>query len=145
GLAFLFVPINTVCYAFVPKEKTNQASGLINLARNIGGSIGISLMTTFLARRQQRHHNTIIEHLTPYDPTYRLTLERSTRAFIAHGIAPPRAARASLGALYAELERQAGMLAFADCFLLMAGFFAAAIALALLLKPSKARGPAMVH
>src|SRR6204780_2442201 len=51
GLAFLFVPINTAAYAFIPKNKSNAASGLINLARNIGGSIGISLVTTMLARR----------------------------------------------------------------------------------------------
>ena len=55
GLAFLFVPINTAAYAFIPRNKSNAASGLINLARNIGGSIGISLVTTMLARRAQFH------------------------------------------------------------------------------------------
>ena len=53
GLAFLFVPINTLAFAFVPKEKTNYATGIINLARNIGGSCGIAMVSTMLARRAQ--------------------------------------------------------------------------------------------
>src|SRR6266481_5611406 len=57
GLAFLFVPINTAAYAFLPREKNNAASGLMNLARNIGGSVGISIVTTMLDRRQQYHLN----------------------------------------------------------------------------------------
>src|SRR5260370_7013959 len=55
GLAFLFVPINTAAYAFLPRDKNNAASGLMNLARNIGGSVGISFVTTLLARRPQFH------------------------------------------------------------------------------------------
>src|SRR5207244_1709536 len=55
GLAFLFVPINTAAYAFLPREKNNAASGLMNLARNIGGSVGISFVTTLLDRRTQKN------------------------------------------------------------------------------------------
>ena len=55
GLAFLFVPINTAAYAYLPREKNNAASGLMNLARNIGGSVGISFVTTMLDRRTQKH------------------------------------------------------------------------------------------
>ena len=51
GMAFLFVPINTAAYAFLPRDKNNAASGLMNLARNIGGSVGISVVTTMLDRR----------------------------------------------------------------------------------------------
>ena len=64
GLAFLFVPINTAAYAFLPKEKNNAASGLMNLARNIGGSVGISIVTTMLDRRQQFHLNRMSSHLS---------------------------------------------------------------------------------
>ena len=56
-MAFLFVPINTAAYAFLPREKNNAASGLMNLARNIGGSVGISVVTTMLDRRTQIHLN----------------------------------------------------------------------------------------
>ena len=68
GLAFLFVPINTAAYAFLPKEKNNAASGLMNLARNIGGSVGISIVTTMLDRRQQFHLNRMSSHLSAANP-----------------------------------------------------------------------------
>ena len=55
GLAFLFVPLNTLAFSRLPKEKANSATGLINLARNIGGSAGIAMVTTELARRSQFH------------------------------------------------------------------------------------------
>ncbi len=55
GMAFLFVPINTLCYIGVPQEQNNQISSMINLMRNLGGSFGISFVTTMLARRAQVH------------------------------------------------------------------------------------------
>ena len=60
GIAFLFVPINTVAYAFMPPNKSNAVSALINLGRNIGGSVGISVVTFFLARRTQAHQNVLV-------------------------------------------------------------------------------------
>src|SRR5689334_8114500 len=64
GMAFLFVPINTAAYAYLPREKNNAASGLMNLARNIGGSVGISFVTTMLERRTQFHQNMLSSHLS---------------------------------------------------------------------------------
>src|SRR5208283_1363259 len=61
-LAFLFVPINTVAYIGIPQSQTNQVSGLLNLARNIGGSVGIAYLTTMLVRRSQRHQNYLVDH-----------------------------------------------------------------------------------
>ncbi|HZU98302.1 MAG TPA: DHA2 family efflux MFS transporter permease subunit [Planctomycetota bacterium] len=145
GIAFLFVPINTASYAFAPRDKTNAVSGLINLARNVGASVGIALLTTFLARRQQLHQSDIVSHLTPYDPIYRQTLSATGRALAQHGLSPAVAARANVGAIYATVGQQAGMLAFADCFRVMALCFVAAIALTFLLKGAKASGAAMAH
>ena len=68
GLAFLFVPINTVAYSYLPPEKNNAASGLINLARNVGGSVGISFVTTMLDRRTQFHRAQLSAHLNPANP-----------------------------------------------------------------------------
>ncbi|HEX5483757.1 MAG TPA: DHA2 family efflux MFS transporter permease subunit, partial [Terriglobia bacterium] len=70
GLGFLFVPINVMAFYFVPREKTNNATGLINVARNIGGSVGISLVTTLQVRRAEMHQNILVSHVTPYDNTY---------------------------------------------------------------------------
>ncbi len=65
GLAFLFVPISTISYAGMPQDKSNDISGLTNLARNIGGSVGTAFLVTVLARRAQFHQNRLVEHLTP--------------------------------------------------------------------------------
>src|SRR5262249_15297901 len=64
GLAFLFVPINTAAYSALPREKNNAASGLMNLARNVGGSVGISFVTTMLDRRTQFHLARLMTNLT---------------------------------------------------------------------------------
>jgi len=65
GLAFLFVPISTISFAGVPPNKNNDASGLTNLARNIGGSVGTAFLVTVLARRAQYHQQRLGDHLTP--------------------------------------------------------------------------------
>ncbi len=80
GLAFLFVPINTMAFATVPREKMGGATGLINLARNIGGSSGIAIVTTILARRTQFHQARLVSHMTPYDPAYTQALAGMTHA-----------------------------------------------------------------
>src|SRR5258708_14274292 len=80
GMAFLFVPINTAAYAFLPKEKNNAASGLMNLARNIGGSVGISIVTTMLDRRQQFHLNRMSSHLSAANPPVQAMLQGTARA-----------------------------------------------------------------
>src|SRR5277367_6019158 len=85
GLAFLFVPINTAAYAFIPKNKSNAASGLINLARNIGGSIGISLVTTMLARRTQFHQANLNNDIHAGSPQLQAMIAETTRALIAKG------------------------------------------------------------
>ena len=75
GMAFLFVPINTAAYAFLPRNKNNAASGLMNLARNIGGSVGISLVTTMLDRRSQVHSAYLSANLSANNPLFRARLE----------------------------------------------------------------------
>jgi DHA2 family multidrug resistance protein len=75
GIAFLFVPITTVAYVGLPPGKNNNASALINLMRNLGGSFGISLAQTWLARRTQFHQALLVSHITPYNPQYQRTLQ----------------------------------------------------------------------
>jgi DHA2 family multidrug resistance protein len=65
GLAFLFVPISTISFAGIPPGKNNDVSGLTNLARNIGGSVGTAFLVTVLARRAQYHQHRLGDHLTP--------------------------------------------------------------------------------
>src|SRR6202021_1418961 len=85
GLAFLFVPINTAAYSGLPRDKNNAASGLMNLARNIGGSVGISFVTTGLARRAQVHQGQLVETLNPANPRFQSALRNMTGVFSGSG------------------------------------------------------------
>ncbi len=134
GLAFLFVPITTVAVSRIPKEKTTYATGLFNLARNIGGSSGIAAVTTLLARRSQFHHQVLAAHLNPYNEAYRAAIERSSWLLQANGSSAPDAQRQAAGLIYGNMLRQSSMLAFADAFWLMAVLFVAVIPLMLLVK-----------
>ncbi|MBV9248924.1 MAG: DHA2 family efflux MFS transporter permease subunit [Acetobacteraceae bacterium] len=66
-LPFLFIPISAVSYVGVPPDRTNEASAIINLMRNLGGSVGVSFATTLLAWRTQFHHERLAEHVTAYN------------------------------------------------------------------------------
>ena len=90
GMAFLFVPINTAAYAFLPRDKNNAASGLMNLARNIGGSVGISVVTTMLDRRTQVHLNYLVQQSERRQPRIAVDDQGASRAMISRTArAPP--------------------------------------------------------
>jgi DHA2 family multidrug resistance protein len=120
GMAFLFVPINVMAFYFVPKEKINNATGIINLARNIGGSVGIAGVVTMLARRAQFHQAVLVSHMTPLDSAYQAMLSGAKQMLLAQGSDPVQAAHQAQGLAYGLLMRQASMLAFLDDFWLMA-------------------------
>ncbi len=146
GLAFLFVPINVTAFYFIPKEKTNNATGLINLARNIGGSVGISFVTTLLARRAQFHQQILVGHLTPLDQGYQSALQGASQALQSAGSNAAQAMSQAHGLIYGNLVRQSNMLAFVDNFWLMAVVCLALIPVMFLMKRAKPhRGPVAVH
>jgi MFS transporter, DHA2 family, multidrug resistance protein len=134
GMAFLFVPISVATVATVSRDRMNYATGLFNLARNIGGSSGIATVTTLLARRSQMHQQALVSHLTPYDAAYRDAMLHTTQLLHAHGATVPDAARQAGGLLYGGLLRQSAMLAFADAFWVMAVLFVLIIPLMFLMK-----------
>src|SRR6185369_1524201 len=86
GLAFLFVPINTSAYAYLPRDKNNAASGLMNLARNIGGSVGISFVTTMLDRRSQVHQNNLMANITSASLSLQSTLAGIAQSLQRRGV-----------------------------------------------------------
>ncbi len=139
GLAFLFVPINTAAYAFVPRNKNNAASGLINLARNVGGSVGISLVTTILDRRAQFHQNRLTEHATQLEPAFNRAISAATRVFGA-----ARAGDRPYALVLRSIERQADTLSYIDCFWLLGVAFGCMVPLVFFMKKSKP-GRAMAH
>jgi DHA2 family multidrug resistance protein len=120
GMAFLFVPINVMAFYFIPKQKINNATGIINLARNIGGSVGIAGVVTMLARRAQFHQAVLVSHMTPLDSAYQAMLGGAKQMLAAQGSDPVQAAHQAQGLAYGLLMRHATMLAFLDDFWLMA-------------------------
>ncbi len=120
------------------QEKTSYATGLINLARNIGGSCGIALSTTLIARREQFHQQRLIEHLSPLDASYQSTLEAAKQMFLARGADAAHAAQQAQQFVYDMVQRQASMLAFLEDFRLLAIAFLALIPLMFLMKKTGA-------
>jgi len=134
GMAFLFVPINTTAFSSVRPEKLGSATGLMNLFRNIGGSGGIAMINTIIARRSQFHQATLVSHLTPLDPGLSPTLHGMTANFVAHGASGPDGFAQAQALLYGIVQKQAAMLAVADTFWMLALIFLAMIPLVLLLR-----------
>jgi MFS transporter, DHA2 family, multidrug resistance protein len=146
GTAFLFVPINVMAFSFVPPAKTNNATGFINLARNIGASTGISFVTTMLDRRAQFHQERLAPNLTPGNHVYQAMLRHLTHALIARGADAAHAAMLAQQLVYAQLQRQAMMLSFVDNFWMMSVICLIVIPLLFLMKTAKGRGPrAPIH
>lgn len=142
SMAFLFVPINIIAYTDMPQSASNQVSALTNLMRNIGGSVGISFVTTLLARRQQVHQAYLARNLFEYNPRL-LHLLTQLRAALSIEVGPAQAARQAYGELYRNLQRQATVLAYVDAFWLMAALSLGIVALLFLVKKAKpGRSPA---
>ena len=141
GMAFLFTPINVMAFYFIPKERMNNATGIINLARNIGGSVGIANVTTLLARRAQVHQSTLVSHLTPLDPAYTASLSGASRFLMSQGSNSVQALNQAHGLIYGNLIRQANMLAYIDSFWLLGLTFLALIPFMFLMKKVKLHGP----
>ncbi len=114
SLAFLFIPINTAAYSYLPREKNNVASGLINLFRNIGASVGISFVTTMLARRAQFHQSVLAAHANAYSSQFRGAIQGGSQLFMSAGAVA--AQQQSYGQLYGSILRQSSMIAYLDNF-----------------------------
>ncbi len=148
GLAFTFVPLTAATFAFVPREAMGNATGLFNLMRNIGGSVGIAAVTTLLAQRAQFHQGVLAAHVTAYNPYVYGTLQQIDR--LLHTTAAPRfpitGTPPATALLYGELQRQAAMNAVIDCFTVLAAVLACLLLGALLLrKPAHAAEPMTLH
>src|ERR1700757_1909516 len=145
GLAFLFVPINTAAYAYLPREKNNAASGLMNLARNIGGSVGISVVTTMLDRRTQKHLSDLAGNLSASNLSLQAMLQGAARAMQAHGASAAEASQQAYALVQGTVQRQAVMLSYIDCFWFLGVAILCMIPAVFLIKKSKPGGGIAVH
>src|ERR1700691_1927851 len=145
GLAFLFVPINTTAYSSLPRDKNNAASGLMNLARNIGGSVGISVVTTLLARRTQFHQVRLTENLSAANPQFQSRLHGMVGTFSGGGSGPATALQQAYALMQANVIRQSTMLAYIDNFWLLGIVIACLIPCVFLIKKTKPGGEIVAH
>ncbi|HEX9082505.1 MAG TPA: DHA2 family efflux MFS transporter permease subunit [Holophagaceae bacterium] len=135
GIGFIFVPVATVAVRRVPPEAMGVASGLFNLMRNEGGSVGIALATTVLSQRVQFHHARLAEHLTATSgPAQEAYARLSHGLFPWAGLDPVSLKGVAAGLLGAEVVRQSAVLAFVDAFAFLAVVFLLALPFALALR-----------
>ncbi|MBV8334214.1 MAG: DHA2 family efflux MFS transporter permease subunit [Alphaproteobacteria bacterium] len=138
GLGLMFIPINTAAFQAVPAARNANASAIINMMRNIGGSTGIALMTTFLARREQYHQNILVEHVTPYSAPTSQMLQRLQQVYLGGHASAADALHQAQAQLYAMVQTQATVLSYIDAFWVMGVVLLAMLPLLLLLrKPAR--------
>ncbi|MBZ6078994.1 DHA2 family efflux MFS transporter permease subunit [Microvirga sp. WGZ8] len=137
GLPLIFIPITTASYEGIPTDKTDQASALINVARNAGGSIGVSLAQNVLAHREQFHQSRLVEHIIPSNAQYQETLQQVINYFIAHGSSPETARGQALAWIGQQVQVQASMLAYVDVFWTLMVISSATVVLAMILRKVK--------
>jgi MFS transporter, DHA2 family, multidrug resistance protein len=123
ALSFLFVPLAALATARITPERMGNATSLFNLMRNIGGSVGVATMTTFLSRRSQIHQNHLVADVTPGNPQALRMLHGLQARFHAQGTSAVDAQRKALAAMYAMVQQHAAMLAFVEAFWIMGVVF----------------------
>jgi DHA2 family multidrug resistance protein len=142
GLSLLFVPLTTVAMDPIPRERMGNATSLFNLMRNIGGSIGIAVTGTMLARDQQRTTAMLGTHITSLDASAQAMFAQIRSGFMASGADAVTATNRAYGALFGMVQRQAAMVSFVTLFQLLGLMFLALIPLVLLMKrPGRGAGP----
>ena len=137
GLPLIFLPIMAASYDGIPPHKTDQASAMINAARNTGGSIGISLFSNVLTHREQFHQSRLIEHAIPSSVQYQNTLQQATNYFTAHGTLPAQVHQQAIDWIGQQVQTQASFLAYMDAFWVLMVVALTAVPLALTLRKVK--------
>jgi DHA2 family multidrug resistance protein len=142
GLPLVFLPILAAAYDGLPANKTDQASALMNVARNTGGSIGISLAINVLAHREQFHQSRLAEDIIPSSANYQHTLQQVTQYFMAQGNSLLQAQQQAIAWIGQQVQTQATFLAYVDVFWMLVLLSAAMVPLALSLRRVNLHTPA---
>jgi DHA2 family multidrug resistance protein len=139
ALGFVFVPLTTMAMGTLANDQIGNASGVFNLMRNTGGSLGIAAVTTMLARGAQTHQAAMVTHLTPYDPAFQERLHQLAGGVATPGVAAAPSAQA-YGAIYGTLVKQATLMSYIDNFRLLAFLCVLCIPAVFLFKRVKSKG-----
>jgi MFS transporter, DHA2 family, multidrug resistance protein len=146
SLGLIFVPLTTISMAPIRKENMGNATSLFNLVRNLGGSIGISAVSTMQTRFQQRNINQLGSLVTPYSLTARGMMNSLKGMFMSQGSDAVTAAHRARAAIFGLVQRQASMLAYNSIFLILAGLFVLMLPFIFLMqRPQGRSGPLALH
>jgi MFS transporter, DHA2 family, multidrug resistance protein len=142
GFALLFVPLTTTTMDRISNQAMGNATSIFNLMRNLGGSVGIAIIQTMLARDRQLHTNVLGAHVSSYGQQTQQMLHGLTSAFVARGADAATAASQAHGAMWGMVQKHAAILAFNDMFRMLAVVFLVTTPLALLMRRPRTRnGP----
>ena len=139
GLGFLFVPITLAAYVGIPAEKSNAVAGMINFMRNIGSSVGTSMVTTLIARRSQFHQLMLSGDTTHGRQSFQIAVNGLITRLTRYGISPHDAEQKAYAMVYGALKSQAATLAYIDTFWILAVGAAVMFVLSFLLKANDPR------
>ena len=146
GLSLIFVPLTTIAMDPIPRERMGNATSLFSLMRNLGGSVGIAVTGTLLARKQHAVAAVLGEHVTPYSEVARRTFENLRGSLLASGVDPVTATQKAYATMAGLIQRQAAMVSFVELFRLLGAVFLVLLPLVLLMRrPSGGKGPASAH
>jgi MFS transporter, DHA2 family, multidrug resistance protein len=140
GLGFLFVPITLVAYIGISPEKNNAVAGIVNFMRNMGSSVGTSLVTTLIARRAQFHQEILIDHTRADNPNFQNAINGLGQRFAHSGLGTNEAQMQAYARLYQSTQAQAASLAYIDTFMVLAVGAAIMFFLAFVLKKNDPGG-----
>ena len=119
GLGFLFVPITLVAYIGIAPEKNNAVAGIVNFMRNMGSSVGTSLVTTLIARRSQFHQGRLVQYARPDNPNFQNSASGLAQYFAYSGLSTHEAQAWAYATVYSGLQAQAASLAYIDTFMVL--------------------------
>lgn len=139
AMSMLFIPISTLSLSTLKGQQIGQGAAFTGMMRQLGGSFGIALITTFMTRQNAFHRNNLIEHINPNNPLFQQKYQGMVSNFIHHGMAPNQAKAAALQAMDGSLMGQASVLSYMDVFLYIGIMFLICVPFILMLKNAKAK------
>jgi DHA2 family multidrug resistance protein len=140
GLGLIFVPLTNASMAELRTRELAQGTGMFNLTRQLGGSLGIAIMATLLTRFTAQSKQLLTEHVTTMDPTSLGRLEQITRALVARGMTAASAHQQALMILDRQIGAQASVLAFSKIYVLSGVVLLCSLPLLFLFRTGKGRG-----
>jgi len=148
GIPLIFIPISTLNYVGIPRDKFNQVSGISNFMRNVGGAIGVSMLNNFITRQGQIHRTSLTAHTNHANPFFERLLNGMTQNFLSMGVSASEASRRALAQLSAQVDLQSNVLGFVNSFWVLGLLVMFLIPLPFIMRrpsPEEAKATAAAH